>query len=129
QPEIDSANAALAGSQSQLQTAQNNVAAAVLTAPTSGTIESVTGSVGQYISGGATQAVSTSATSTSGTSSSAFITLSDLTTPQVSAAVSEADIGKIQPGQKVNFTLTAFPTRTFTGTVASVEPAGTTSSN
>jgi multidrug efflux pump subunit AcrA (membrane-fusion protein) len=29
----------------------------------------------------------------------------------------------------VTFTLTAYPSRTFTGTVATVEPAGTTSSN
>ena len=49
--------------------------------------------------------------------------------PQISASVSEADIGKVQPGQKVNFTLTAFPSRTFTGTVASIQPAGTTTSN
>jgi HlyD family secretion protein len=55
--------------------------------------------------------------------------LSDLTTSQVSAAVSEADIGKVQPGQKVNFTLTAYPNRTFTGTVVTIEPAGTTTSN
>jgi HlyD family secretion protein len=57
------------------------------------------------------------------------MTLSDLTTSQVSAAVSEADIGKVQPGQKVNFTLTAYPSRTFTGTVATIQPAGTTTSN
>jgi multidrug efflux pump subunit AcrA (membrane-fusion protein) len=43
--------------------------------------------------------------------------------------VSEADIGKIQTGQKANFTLTAYPNRTFTGTVAAIEPAGTTTSN
>jgi HlyD family secretion protein len=101
----------------------------VLTAPTAGTIASINGAAGQYISGGATSAVSTSATSTASTSSSAFITLSDLTAPQVSAAISEADIGKIQPGQKVNFTVTAYPNRTFSGTVAAIEPAGTTTSN
>jgi len=50
-------------------------------------------------------------------------TLSDLTSPQVSASISEADIGKIQPGQKVNFTLTSYPNRTFSGTVASILPA------
>jgi HlyD family secretion protein len=43
--------------------------------------------------------------------------------------VSEADIGKVQTGQKVNFNVTAFPSRTFTGTVAAIEPAGTTTSN
>ena len=49
--------------------------------------------------------------------------------PETEAQVSEADIGKIQAGQKVNFTVTAYPNRTFTGTVAAVEPAGTTTSN
>jgi RND family efflux transporter MFP subunit len=129
QPDVDSANAAVANAQTALQTAQNNLAAAVLTAPSSGTIQSINGVVGQYISGGVTSSVSTSSTATSTTSTSAFITLSDLSTPQVSAAVSEADIAKVQPGQKVTFTVTAYPSRTFTGTVATVEPAGTTSSN
>src|SRR5207237_10032944 len=108
-------------------TAQNNMAAAVLTAPTGGTIAGLNGTVGQYISGGASGS-SSSATSTSSTSS-AFITLSDLSTPQVSASVSEADIGKVQPGQKVNFSVTAYPGKTFTGTVAAIVPAGTTTSN
>jgi len=45
------------------------------------------------------------------------------------ALISEADIGKIQPGQKASFTLSAFPGRTFTGTVASIQPSGTTTSN
>jgi multidrug efflux pump subunit AcrA (membrane-fusion protein) len=43
--------------------------------------------------------------------------------------VSEADIGKLQAGQNVNFTLTAYPNQTFTGTVATIEPSGQTSSN
>ena len=47
----------------------------------------------------------------------------------MAASISEADIGKIQPGQKATFTLTAYPNRTFTGTVAAIEPAGTTTSN
>jgi len=47
----------------------------------------------------------------------------------VSASVSEADIGKVQPGQKVNFSVTAYPSKTFTGTVAAIVPAGTTTSN
>jgi len=46
----------------------------------------------------------------------------------VSASVSEADIGKIQPGQTVDFNVAAYPNRTFTGTVAAIEPAGTTTS-
>jgi multidrug efflux pump subunit AcrA (membrane-fusion protein) len=50
-------------------------------------------------------------------------------TPQVSASVSEADIGKVQPGQKVNFTVAAYPSHPFTGTVAAIAPGGTTTSN
>jgi multidrug efflux pump subunit AcrA (membrane-fusion protein) len=49
--------------------------------------------------------------------------------PQIAASVSEADIGKVQPGQKATFTLTAYPSRTFSGTVAAIQPAGTTTSN
>ena len=98
-------------------------------APVSGTVASLNGVVGQWISGGPTSSVSTSSTSTSSTSSTSFVTLIDVTAPQISAAISEADIGKVQPGQKATFTLTAFPSRTFTGSVAAIEPAGTTTSN
>ena len=128
QPELDAANATIAGATAALQTAQNNLAAAVLTAPTGGTIASLNGAVGQFIGGGATSLSSSSSSSSSATSS-AFITLSDLGTPQVSASVSEADIGKIQTGQKATFTVTAYPNQVFTGTVATIEPAGTTTSN
>jgi multidrug efflux pump subunit AcrA (membrane-fusion protein) len=103
----------------------------VLTAPTGGTIASLNGVVGQWISGGPTSsASSSSSTSTSSsTTGSAFITLTDLGTPQIDASISEADIGKIAPGQRVNFSVTAYPGRTFTGTVRAIQPAGTTSSN
>jgi HlyD family secretion protein len=43
--------------------------------------------------------------------------------------MSEADIGKVQAGQKATFTVTAFPGRTFTGAVTTIVPAGTTTSN
>jgi multidrug efflux pump subunit AcrA (membrane-fusion protein) len=128
QNDLATANAQVSGAQAAVKTAQNNLAGAVLTAPTSGTIASLNGTVGQFISGGATGSSASSSSSTSSTSS-AFITLSDLSTPQVSASVSEADIGKVLPGQKVNFTVTAFPGKTFTGTVAAIVPAGTTTSN
>src|SRR5262249_15415064 len=106
--------------------------AATLIAPTDGTVASLNGAVGQWISGGPTSSSSSSSSSSSTTSSStgsAFITLMDVSAPQVQAQISEADIGKIQPGQEANFTLTASPGRTFTGTVASIQPSGTTTSN
>src|SRR6185437_9090282 len=126
QSDIDSANAQVASARVALQTAQNNLDAAVLVAPTGGTIASINGVVGQWISGGPTGTTTTSSTSTT---TSAFITLTDLSQPLVNASISEADIGKVQPGQKVTFTVTAFPGQTFTGTVTTIVPAGTTTSN
>ena len=57
------------------------------------------------------------------------MTLADISTPQVTAQVSEADIGRVQPGQHVIFTVTAFSGLTFTGKVAAIEPSGQTTSN
>ena len=131
QADLQVVNAQVANAQAALQTAQNNLEAATLVAPANGTVASLNGTVGQLIGGGATTGTTASSTTSSTTSStgSAFITLMDVTTPQISAAISEADIGKVQPGQKATFTVTAYPGRTFTGTVAAIEPAGTTTSN
>jgi HlyD family secretion protein len=55
-----------------------------------------------------------------------FTLVNDLSKMQINAAVAEADIGSIKEGQDVNFTVDAFPTRTFRGTVAQVRNAATT---
>ena len=49
-----------------------------------------------------------------------FLIAQDLTKMQVEAYVDEADIGKIQAGQEVFFTVDAFPERTFSGKVSQV---------
>jgi HlyD family secretion protein len=41
----------------------------------------------------------------------------DLTHMQINTSMAEADVGGIKVGQKVNFTVDAFPNRTFTGAV------------
>ena len=41
----------------------------------------------------------------------------DLTEMQIEAAVAEADIAKVKPGQRVDFTVDAYGARKFTGTV------------
>jgi multidrug efflux pump subunit AcrA (membrane-fusion protein) len=118
-----------------LRLAQNNLDAALLVAPVDGTIATINGSAGQWISGGAAGASSTSssvssASSSAGSSSSsAFITLTDVSQPQVVPQVSEADIGKINLGQPVSFTVSAYPNRTFTGVVSTIEPSGQVASN
>ncbi|MDG4475163.1 efflux RND transporter periplasmic adaptor subunit [Thiovibrio frasassiensis] len=51
---------------------------------------------------------------------SLFLLAKDLTRIQVWVAVNEADIGRIQPGQPVTFTVDAFPNETFTGEVGKI---------
>jgi len=53
----------------------------------------------------------------------------DLSRMQVEVSVDEADIGQVQVGQKVNFTVDSFPDRNFEGRVHQVRKAGTEVSN
>ena len=53
----------------------------------------------------------------------------DLTKMQIEVSVSEADIGKIQEGQKAEYTLDGYPDETFVGTVSQVRLNPTTVSN
>jgi HlyD family secretion protein len=48
--------------------------------------------------------------------------MADLSSVQVKALVDETDIGKIQPGQPVTVTVTAYPNQPFEGEVSKVEP-------
>lgn len=58
-----------------------------------------------------------------------FVIANDLTQMQIDAAVSEADIGTIEEGQNVNFTVDAFPDRKFTGKVRQIRNSPTTVQN
>jgi HlyD family secretion protein len=58
-----------------------------------------------------------------------FLIANDLTKMQIEALVSEADVGGVEVGQKVNFTVEAFPTRQFQGLVKQVRYAPITNQN
>ncbi len=58
-----------------------------------------------------------------------FIIAQDLTDMQVIADVDEADIGGVKDGQRVSFTVDAFPDDTFEGLVTQVRQEATTESN
>ena len=49
-----------------------------------------------------------------------FTIAADLTKMEINAAVAEADVGSVENGQKVNFTVDAFPNRQFRGTVSQI---------
>lgn len=58
-----------------------------------------------------------------------FIIAKDITRMQVQAAVDEADIGDVKIGQRVVFTVDAYPNITFTGTVHQVRLEPVVSAN
>jgi HlyD family secretion protein len=58
-----------------------------------------------------------------------FTIANDLAKMQIEAAVSEADVGGVEEGQNVQFTVDAFPGRTFQGQVRQVRFAPTTNQN
>ncbi len=95
----------------QAQIAQDDLANATIVAPVSGQVTAVNGAVGEASGSGA------------------FIQLVNLSQFQIAALVNEADIGSIQVGQPVTFTVQAFPQDTFYGTIASISPLGQVSSN
>ena len=58
-----------------------------------------------------------------------FNIANDLTKLRIDAMVSEADVGGVEEGQAVNFTVDAFPQRKFRGSVSQVRFAPTTNQN
>jgi len=58
-----------------------------------------------------------------------FVIANDLTQMQIDANVAEADIGGVEDGQEVNFTVDAFPYRNFRGEVRQVRNAPLTVQN
>jgi HlyD family secretion protein len=58
-----------------------------------------------------------------------FIIARNLSDMQVETSIDEADVGRVQLGQKASFTVDAFPGRTFHGEVRQVRKAATVVSN
>lgn len=118
---LDNDNNQLLSAETQLKTAQDNLAATVLTAPASATVAEINGNL--WETAGANSG------SSSGSTSQPFIVLTDVSSLVIAAQVNEADIGNVQVGQPAQFTLAAYPARTFRATVAAVSTVGVASSN
>jgi HlyD family secretion protein len=99
--------------QDQLKSAQDNLAATILTAPANATVASISGSVGQSVG--------------ASSSTTPFIVLIDTSAMNINALVNEADIGNVHVGQPAQFTVEAFSSQTFRASVASIDLVGQTS--
>ena len=104
---IDQARAAVSQSEASLRRAQRNLSYCTIKSPVKGVI------IDRRVNIGQTVVASLNAPSL-------FLIAKDLKRMQVWVAVNEADIGKIQPGQPVSFTVDAFPGETFRGEVGKV---------
>lgn len=58
-----------------------------------------------------------------------LLTVADMSQMQIETQVDESDIGRIAPGQKVTFTVDAYPGKTFSGVVANVSQKANIQSN
>jgi HlyD family secretion protein len=111
-----SAQAAVTLAEASLVEAQANLAYTQITSPTDGVVVSVSVDVGQTVQA-------------SFSAPTLFIIAEDLRQMEVHTNVAESDVGQIVPDQKVEFTVDAYPERTFTGKVRQVRYAAQTVSN
>src|SRR4051812_10403685 len=104
------------GIAAQLKAAQQNLYYANIYSPIDGTVLTRNVSVGQTVAA-------------SLNTPTLFVIAKDLTKMQVQAAVDEADIGNVKNGQRVTFTVDAFPDNVFEGRVNEVRLRPSVSSN
>lgn len=99
-----------------VQKAQTNLGYATITSPIDGIV------LAKSVEEGQTVAASYS-------TPELFTIARNLTDMQVVANVDEADIGDVREGERVNFTVDAYPDDTFHGTVTQVRQEATTTNN
>ena len=102
--------------QQNVTEAQTNLGYATITSPIDGVVLSKEVEEGQTVASAMT-------------TPTLFIIAQDLTDMRVIADIDEADIGGVKEGQRVTFTVDAFPDDTFEGAVTQVRQQATTESN
>ena len=110
------ARQAVASSKESVQKAQTNLGYATITSPIDGVVLSKSVEEGQTVAA-------------SFNTPELFNIAQDLTDMRVIADIDEADIGGVKEGQRVSFTVDAFPDDKFEGQVTQVRQQATTTSN
>jgi len=106
----------VAQSRESVQRAQTNLGYATITSPIDGVVLSKAVEEGQTVAA-------------SFNTPELFTIAQDLTNMRVIADIDEADIGGVKEGQRVSFTVDAFPDDKFEGSVTQVRQQATTESN
>lgn len=105
--DLRTAEAAYASSRISVDRARRNLGYATVYAPISGRVIERNVDVGQTVAA-------------SMSTPQLFLIANDLSAMRILAAVDESDIGNIETGQRVRFTVQAYPDETFEGTVEQV---------
>ncbi len=113
---VDAAMGSVEQAKAQLNSAEVNLAYTNIISPTDGVVISRNVDVGQTV------AASLQAPTL-------FLIAEDLRKMQVDTSVAEADIGQLHQGMRATFTVDAYPTETFVGTVRQVRNAPQTVQN
>lgn len=116
QTDVESASASLKSAESGLERAKTNLEYAFIYSPITGKI------IDKSVEAGQTVAASFS-------SPTLFTIAEDLTSMRILASVDESDIGQITEGQKTQFTVQAYPDKTFEGIVTQIRLKPNVSSN
>ena len=113
---FDKAQQTVRSSRENVQKAQTNLGYATITSPIDGVVLSKSVEEGQTVAA-------------SFNTPELFTIAQDLTDMRVIADIDEADIGGVKEGQRVTFTVDAFPEDQFEGSVTQVRQQATTESN
>lgn len=114
--QVASARAQVAQTEAQVNQARLNLTFTTIVSPIDGTIISRAVDVGQTVAA-------------SLQTPTLFEIAQDLRKAQVAAAISEADVGKLKPGMQASFSVAAYPTDRFEGTIRQVRNAPRTEQN
>jgi multidrug efflux pump subunit AcrA (membrane-fusion protein) len=147
---IASQQASVSNAQISVDNAQRNLNFTILTAPFTGTVLSVSGNVGDSVSGGGSSSASSASSSSGGTggggaggnggtggtggsstssSGTGFIVLGDLTGFQVVTPFAESDAARVQANQTATVTFDAITGLSLTAHVTTVAQTATVTSN
>jgi multidrug efflux pump subunit AcrA (membrane-fusion protein) len=124
---LPTAEANLLSAQLSVKSARQEVRETTLRAPISGTIASVSGSVGETVSGGSSSggdsegsALGATGEESGGGSSESFIVLAQLQRLKMEVSFSEADIGKVREGQTATVAIDSMEGTELAGKVTKV---------
>ena len=116
QAQMQQAQAQVLSSQAAVENAAVDLSRCTIYAPVDGVVISRNVDMGQTVAA-------------SFNTPTLFVIANDLTKMQIDALVSEADIGGVEVGQAVNFTVDAYPYRTFRGKLSQIRYGAITNQN